>query len=121
MVNDDIIALNNELHRKLNETAKVIHFRGDILKEFKLPNLSSYDLARKHIQDERKHGVTKEEAQSFIVQAQFVVSRWMGQSLIYVSEDGIAIVNNGRGVSTAYKKREFDSKIKELLRVVEDE
>ena len=121
MVNDDIITLDDELHRRLNETAKAINFRGDILKEFKLPNLASYDFAQKHIQEDRKHGVTKEEAQSFIVQAQFVVSRWKGDSLMYVSDMGISVVNYDSIVSTSYKKREFDPRVKRLLEVVRDE
>lgn len=72
------------MHHKLSETVKVINFRGDILKEFKLSNLSSYDFAKKHIHEDRKHGVTEEEAQNFIVNTKIVVNRWKGKSLIYI-------------------------------------
>lgn len=121
MVNGDIITLDDETYNKLSTTAKEINFRGEILKRFKLPNLATYDFDEKHIQEERNHGVTKEEAQSFIVTARFVVSRWKGKSLMYISEDGVAIVNDDTTVATSYKKREFDPKIKELLRVIKDE
>ncbi len=121
MVNGDIITLDDETYNKLSTTAKEINFRGEILKRFKLPNLATYDFDETHIQEERNHSVTKEEAQSFIVTARFVVSRWKGKSLIYISENGVAIVNDDTTVATSYKKREFDPKIKELLRVIKDE
>lgn len=39
---------------------------------------------KKHIHEDRKHGVTEEEAQNFIVNTKIVVNRWKGKSLIYI-------------------------------------
>lgn len=70
-----------------------------------------------HINKERKHNVTREEAILWIQNAKISVTVWGGQYERYYGYDGTAYVNvQGHYIRTAYSKNEFQ---KELLKILE--
>lgn len=72
-----------------------------------------------HINQERKHGVTKEQAISFIKNARISVTVWNGKQEKYFSHNGATYVDLVKSIiSTAYKKEEFDNRIKAVMEVI---
>ena len=70
-----------------------------------------------HINKERKHNVTREEAVLWIRNAKISVTVWNGQYERYYGYDGTVYVNvQGYYIRTAYGKNEFQ---KEVLRILE--
>ena len=70
-----------------------------------------------HINKERKHNITREEAVLWIQNAKISVTVWGGQYERYYGYDGAVYVNvQGRYIRTAYSKNEFQ---KEVLKIVE--
>lgn len=73
-----------------------------------------------HINKERNHNVTLEEAKSFIKNARFSETVWKGRFERYYSKDGVAYVNmNNMQIRTAFKPDEFSSKIKKVMEVLD--
>lgn len=85
---------------------------------------STLSLDVSHIQ-ERSHGVTIEEACSFIDEAVFSLKRqhWTGETFInYYSQSGAAYVKTSTPlIRTAFKKDEFDEKIKTVMEELSNE
>lgn len=70
----------------------------------------------------RGHGVTLDEAKSFIQSAGFSLKRkhWSGDFLNYYSTEGAAYVRADDGViRTAFKKAEFDAKTEKAVKAME--
>lgn len=104
---DDIMGL------KMKEIKLTGKFNSSPSK-LKLDDLSFDD---KHINKERRHNITKEEALSFINNAKFSITRWNGEFENFISEDGTAYVSlSKKEIKTAYKNKEYDKKIKTLLK-----
>ena len=61
-------------------------------------------------------------AQEFINSSKAAYSRWNGQVVVYVSENGCSVVNlKDKKVSTSYKNEEYDDKFKKLMEVLKDD
>ena len=72
-----------------------------------------------HINKVRNHNVTYEEAISYIKNAKISSTVWKGQFERYYSENGATYVNMHKNeIRTAYKKEEFDEKVKNLMEVL---
>ena len=70
----------------------------------------SYDI--KHIED-RDHGVTYDEAISYIRNARVSITRWNGIFINYYSDKGAAYVNTeNNSIRTAFKSDQYDEKTK---------
>lgn len=106
---------------KYDELSKVMteeHIKGVLLKEVKPVNLNNFVFKDEHINVEREHNVTKEDAQDFVNNAKIVLSRWNGQVKIYISDKGTSVINiQNKTINTAYRNIEYDDKIKKLLEV----
>lgn len=82
-------------------------------------NLSEYDFDSKHINTERSHEVSKAEAQSFVDNAVFKLSRWNDKSQNFYSKEGAAYLREDlKSVRTSFKADEFDAETAELLKEV---
>ena len=83
-------------------------------------NLARYGFDDKHINKERKHNVSKDEAQNFINNALVVFARWNGQYLCFYGSDGVVYLNiKNKSVRTAYKRAEFDENTLKFIKAVE--
>lgn len=74
--------------------------------------------------NERHHGVTQEEAVSYIKNAAFSLKRrhWTGETFLnYYSEEGASYVRTSDNViRTSFKKDEFDKKTKSAMEVLKN-
>lgn len=72
-----------------------------------------------HINKERNHDVTFDEAVSYIKNAKISVTVWNGRFERYYSEDGVSYVDIERNlIRTAFHKRQFDDNIRRLMEVL---
>lgn len=72
-----------------------------------------------HINTERNHSISKEEAVSYIKNSLFSISVWNGKYENFYSEQGAVYVNiEEKMIRTAFSKEEFDDMIKEVIQVV---
>lgn len=72
-----------------------------------------------HINDERQHEVTFDEAKGFIRRASFSETVWKGQFERYYSEDGAAYVRTSDAfIRTAFKREEYSDNILKALEIV---
>jgi len=72
-----------------------------------------------HINAERNHLISKEEAISYINKSLFSVSVWNGKYERYYSEQGAAYVDIEKNlIRTAFSAEEFDDITKEVIQVV---
>lgn len=75
-----------------------------------------------HINKERRHFVTEEEAKSDIRNAVVSLTRWNGKTEIYCAVDGWAYVVDDNVIRTVFKSEEFDDvakKVQEVLKQYE--
>lgn len=80
-------------------------------------DLSDFAFDEEHIND-RNHGVTREEAEGFVTNARFALSKWGGKFLNYYSDGGAAFVNlEQKQIRTAFKNDEYDDKVIKMLEV----
>lgn len=106
-------------YRRLVEKSADLNIKGSPLKKIDRIDISGYDFQETHINVDRDHGVTKQEAQEYINQSVAAYSRWNGKVNIYVSSKGAAVVNlEEKKVSTAYRSGEYDEKFNKLLEVL---
>lgn len=72
-----------------------------------------------HINKERQHGVTEDEAKAYIRNAVVSWTRFDGMFENYISLDGVAYVNMETAeIRTCYSKAEFDEDIKKVQEVL---
>lgn len=72
-----------------------------------------------HINRQREHNVTDEEAKEFIKQARVSITRWQGQYENYYSEIGAAYVNlQGNYIRTAYSAEQFKGEPEKICEVI---
>ena len=92
--------------------------QGKVSLHPELPDFQSLSFDAKHI-DDRRHGVTKNEAVHFIHNALFSSSVWNGEFVNYFSEDGAAYVDmKNMLIRTAFKKDEFTEPVIKALEVL---
>jgi SPP1 gp7 family putative phage head morphogenesis protein len=109
-------------YNKILENSSKLNIKGNPIKNIKRIDISDYSFEKNHINNERKHGVTKSMAQEFINNSKVVYSRWNDQVIVYVSESGCSVVNiKDKKVSTAYKSDEYDEKFKNLMEVLKND
>lgn len=114
--------IDSKRYNKIVENASNLNIKGIPIKNIDRIDLKEYEFDYQHINNERNHGVTKEMAQEFINSSKAAYSRWNGQVVIYVSENGCSVVNlKDKKVSTSYKNEEYDDKFKKLMEVLKDD
>ena len=98
---------------------KELGFRGKINLEPSKVDFEKLSFDSEHINDERRHEVTFDEAKDFIRRASFSETVWKGQFERYYSEDGAAYVRTSDAfIRTAFKREEYSDNILKALEVV---
>ena len=125
------IGTNKKVQKELAEKArndkiiaeiKEAGMRGEIELHPEIPDTDKLSFDGVHINGERKHGVTEEEAKSYIKNARFSATKWKGKYTNYFSDDGAAYVDNETGsIRTAFKKEQYDDKVRKAMEVVKGE
>ncbi len=93
--------------------AAVIHFPAQQI------DVESLGFDNTHINADREHHVSEEQAKGYIRSAMVSVTVWGGQYERYYSRLGAAYVNNaGRYIRTAYSAEQYDEKTIAFLEVL---
>lgn len=112
--------VDNSRSNVIKRAAKENGIRGIINLRLEPISLKRYGFDDKHINKERKHNVTKEDAQQFVNNALVAFSRWNGLYLCFYGSDGAVYLNiKNKSVRTAYKRVEFDENTLKFIKVVE--
>ena len=94
---------------------KELGFRGKINLEPSKVDFEKLSFDSEHINDERQHEVTFDEAKDFIRRASFSETVWKR----YYSEDGAAYVRTSDAfIRTAFKREEYSDNILKALEIV---
>lgn len=109
-------------YNKIVEEADNLNIKGIPIKNIDRIDLKDYKFDYNHINNERSHGVTKDMAQEFINNSKVAYSRWNGQVVLYISDNGCTLINvKDKNVRTSYTNSEYDEKFKKLLEVLKDD
>lgn len=112
--------VDNSRTNVIKRAAEENGIRGIINLNPKPINLKQYDFDDKHINQDRKHNVSKDEAQSFINNALVAFTRWDGQYLCFFASKGSAYIDlKNKLIRTAFKREQFDEKSLNFIKVVE--
>lgn len=107
---------------KLQQVMKDKKINGKLIMEPKQLNLDNYTFDDEHINKERDHKVTKEEAVSFMKNAKFALSRWNGAYMNYYSREGSVYIHlESKTIRTAFRRSEFKDKAKAMMEMIENE
>lgn len=83
------------------------------------PNLEGYDFDDKHINEERGHNVTREEAVSYTQNSLYVLKKWDGEFMNYFSVQGGTYINTKKKlIRTTFKPDEFDPETRALMKEI---
>lgn len=103
----------------LKEKLKEAGLRGKINTTPVKIDLSALSFDDEHINKERDHRVTFEEAKAFISNARFSETVWKGRFERYYNTDGVAYVNkNNLQIRTAFKPEQFSQTVKKVMEVL---
>ena len=109
-------------YEKIISDAEKLNIKGKPIKKINRIDLSDYVFAESHINKDRKHGTSKEQAQKWVNEAVAAYSRWNGDVTIYISRSGASVINlKEKTISTAYSSNEYDEKFRSLLEVLEND
>lgn len=105
---------------KLSQKLSNLHITGKInLPALKI-DVEKLKFDDKHINQERAHNITLEEAKTFINHAKVSVTVWKGKYERYYSSEGVVYLDKETmTVRTAFKKDEFDERTKKIIESVE--
>ena len=83
--------------------------------------MASLSFNNEHINRQRDHGVSFEEAKSFISNAVISETVWKGRFERYYSYDGVAYVNkNNLQIRTAYKPEQYTKTVQKVMEVLKN-
>ena len=83
-------------------------------------DVSGYTYDADHINTERSHMVSREEAERFIRESDVSLTRWNGRFVNYYSKDGATYVDvENKSIRTSFSSREFDGNTLKIREVVE--
>ena len=83
-------------------------------------DVSGYTYDTDHINAERAHMVSREEAERFIKESDVSLTRWNGRFVNYYGKDGATYVDvENKNIRTSFSSREFDGNTLKIREVVE--
>lgn len=84
-------------------------------------DLESLSFDNEHVNEERKHEVTEEQAKQYIKNSDFSVSVWGGMYERYYGEKGASYVNTkDKRIRTSFSSSEFKENTKKLMEAYEN-
>lgn len=127
-ISAEAVAANKKVQKALAEKARddkiksemaSAGLRGEIDLHPKIPDVKELSFDEQHVNQERQHNVTEEEAKSYIENAVFSTTKWKGRFTNYYSSEGAAFVdNNSKHIRTAFKKEQYDDAAKAAMGVL---
>lgn len=127
-ISAEAVAANKKVQKKIAEKArndkikaeiKSVGIKGEIDLKPKKIDVSTFSFDEWHINGERQHNVTREEAERFINEADISVTRWNGRFINYYGPNGATYVDvESNNIRTSFHKDEFDENIKKMREVL---
>lgn len=112
-------ALQIEEEKRIIKEIKEAGIQGKVSLHQELPDFQSLSFDAKHI-DDRRHGVTFEEAVEYIKNARFTATRWNGEFIDYFGNEGATYVSvKNNSIRTAFKREDFTQAVKHALEVLD--
>lgn len=107
---------------KIKSEIKAAGLRGELDLHPIIPDVEKISFDDEHINKQRKHDVTEEEAKKFIRNAKFSTTKWNGKYTNYYSDEGAAYVDNEiQHIRTAFRKEQYDDATKGAMEVLKRE
>lgn len=104
---------------KIKSEIKAAGLRGELDLHPIIPDVEKLSFDNEHINKQRKHDVTEEEAKNFIRNAKFSSTKWNGKYTNYYSDEGAAYVDNEtQHIRTAFKKEQYDDVTRGAMEVL---
>lgn len=86
----------------------------------KIVDTSDFRFDDAHINIDRKHNVTREQAETWIKKAKISITVWAGKYERFYSSDGAVYINSlEKTIRTAFSAGEYDENIKAVMEVLE--
>lgn len=106
---------------KIKSEIKAAGMKGEIeLSPKKKIDVSKYTFDEEHINKEREHNISREDAERFIRDADVSITRWNGRFVNYYGPEGAVFVDTeNNNIRTAFGKDEFDDHVKKMREVLE--
>lgn len=128
-ISSEAVGANKKAEKRLAEKArndrieseiKAAGLKGNITLNPEKPDVTDFTFDDRHINKERYHQVTREDAVQFIQEADVSLTKWNGRFQNYYGPNGAVFVDTeNKSIRTAFRKNEFDDKIKKLREVME--
>lgn len=129
-ISSKAVATNKDAKKKLAEKIrddkikseiKSIGLKGEVTIKPEKLDVSKFAFDDVHINNEREHKVTRDEAERFIREADVTLTRWNGRFVNYYGPNGAVYVDiQEKNIRTAFRKEEFDDKVKKLREVMKN-
>lgn len=129
-VSAEVVRTNKKYQKELAEKIKndkiiseikATGIKGEIkLQPKEKIDVSDFTFDDAHINKEREHKVTREEAEKFIKEADISVIRWEGRFVNYYGPNGAVYIDTeNNNIRTAFHKEQFDEHTKKMREVLE--
>ena len=114
---------NDIIKEKIEELAKKYKIKFEQVKyppeKLKIP-FNKLSFNDNHINKERDHNVTRQEAETFINEATFSLIRWKGDFICFYGSKGTTYVNiQEKLIRTSFKRQQYDEKTLNFIKGVE--
>lgn len=105
---------------KIKEEIKATGMKGKItISPLKKIDVSEFSFDDAHINGERSHKVTREDAERFIQEADVSFTKWNGRFVNYYGPNGATFIDmENNNIRTSFWKDEFDDKARAMREVL---
>ncbi len=99
--------------------ANDLGIKGSLSVEPTSIDVTSFTFDDTHINTEREHSITREQAISYMENAKYSLTKWNGRYVNYYSDEGAVFVDTKENnIRTAFGSSEYDSETQELMKEV---
>lgn len=113
--------VDNKPENAIIKLAKTNHIRGNVNYKPKEIDASTLSFDSKHINKERGHNITKDQAIGYIDKAILSITRYNGKYECYFSSDGATYVNvKEKSIRTAFNRSQFDDNTENFMNGVDE-
>lgn len=105
---------------KIKAEIKSIGMKGEIeLSPKEKIDVSGFTFDDMHINGERAHGVSREEAEQFVLEADISFTKWKGRFVNYYGPNGATFVDvENNNIRTAFRREQFDERTRKMREVL---
>ena len=118
-VANKLAIIDKTKEKDIIEEAKKLNIKGKVKYKPKAIDVRDFSFDYNHINSERKHKVTLNQAISYMDNAVVSITRYNGNSINYYSFQGAVYIRKDlKSIRTAFKKEQYDEKIQKMINEV---